>query len=80
MDTNQQGEVKDSIEGVDDVEDIVGTDDVLVLVHQQEQPALQVDVEDDGPVEPGHLEECEQVLATPAKSFIRALPFNENLS
>ena len=55
---------------MDDVEDIVGTDDVLVLVHQQEQPALQVDIEDDGPVEPGHLEECEQVLATPAKSSI----------
>ena len=65
---------------MDDVEYILGTDHVLALVHQQEQPTLQVDVEDDGPVEPGHLEKCEQVLATPAKSSIRALPFTENLS
>ena len=65
---------------MDDVEDIVRTDPVLDLVHQQEHPALQVDVEDDASVQPGHLEECQQVLATPAKTFIKALPLTENLS
>ena len=58
---------------MDDVEDIVRTNPVLVFVHQQEHPALQVDIEDDGPVQPGHLEECQQVLATPAKTFVKSL-------
>ena len=53
---------------MDDVEDIVRPDSVLVLVHQQEDPALQVNIEDDRAVQSGHLEECQQVLATPAKT------------
>ena len=57
--TNQEEEVKDCIEGVDDVEDIVRTDLVLVLVHQQEDPALQVNIEDDCAVQSGHLGKCQ---------------------
>ena len=53
---------------MDDVEDIVRPDSVLVLAHQQEDPALQVNIEDDRAVQSGHLEECQQVLATPAKT------------
>ena len=54
---------------MDNEEDIVRTDPVLVLVHQQEHRALQVDVEDDRPVEPGNLKQCQQIPATPEKSI-----------
>ena len=54
---------------MDNDKDIVRTDAILVLVHQQEHRALQVDIEDDCPVEPGNLKECQQVPATPEKSI-----------
>ena len=39
---------------MDGVEDIVGADEVLDVVHQEENCALQVDVEDNHQVEPRH--------------------------
>ena len=52
--TNHNEEVEDSVEGVDGVEDIVGTNTVLEVVHKEEDAALQVNVEDDGQVELRH--------------------------
>ena len=52
---------------MNDVEDTVSANPVLILVHQQEHRTLQVDIEYDAPVEPGHLTEGQQVLASSAK-------------
>ena len=52
--TNHNEEVKDSVEGVDGVEDIVGTNVVLEVVDQEENTAFQVNVEDDDQVELRH--------------------------
>ena len=65
--TNHNEEVKDSVEGVDGVEDIVGTDAVLEVVDQEKNTAFQVNVEDDDQVELPHFRECQQIPAMPAK-------------
>ena len=52
--TNHNEEVKDSVEGVDGVEDIVRTNVVLEFVDQEENTAFQVNVEDDDQVELRH--------------------------
>ena len=52
--SNHNEEVKDSVEGVDDVEDIVGSNAVLEVVDQEENSAFQVNVEDDNQVELCH--------------------------
>ena len=64
---NHNEEVKDSVEGVDGVEDIVGTDAVLEVVDQEKNTAFQVNVEDDDQVELPHFRECQQIPAMPAK-------------
>ena len=51
---------------MDSEEDIVGNNTVLEVVHQEENTALQVNVEDDGQVELRHFGECEQIPAMPA--------------
>ena len=65
--SNHNEEVKDSVEGVDDVEDIVGSNAVLEVVDQEENSAFQVNVEDDNQVELCPFWECEQIPAMPAK-------------
>ena len=65
--TNHNEEVKDSVEGVDGVEDIVRTNVVLEFVDQEENTAFQVNVEDDDQVELRHFRECQQIPATSAK-------------
>ena len=71
--TNQNEDVKGSIYGVDCIEDVVRADVVLDMVHQQEDEALQVEVEHDRQVELGHLGEREQVPPAPRKSTSRQI-------
>ena len=52
--TNHNEEIKDSVEGVDGVEDIVRANTVLEVVHQEEDNAFQVNVEHDDQVELCH--------------------------
>ena len=52
--TNHNEEIKDSVEGVDGVEDIVRANAVLEVVHQEEDNAFQVNVEHDDQVELCH--------------------------
>ena len=65
--TNHNEEVKDSVEGLDGVEDIVRTDVILEVVDEEENAAFQVNVEDDSQVELCHFWECQQIPAMPEK-------------